>query len=309
MAGSLTDKITDTRNGGRPNSARATGIRASGGSSLACDNLIGWPLGSVSKVHFVTYKIDANSKVIAGSQLDCSGLVSGNTINSFTVLDGTDTGNSVGDVVEMLPTASWGQDLSDALELQHTRTGAHKNITTDTIATTGNATIGGNETVAGTLGVTGVASFTAVPLLPDNTVTPEDLISGAGTSWPWQSWTPTWANLTVGNGINAFKYVQIGKTVYFRGSFTLGSTSAVGTNPTFTLPVTSVSLDADSPLGTGTMVDASAGVVQGVVTWKSTTTASPTYTSTTYYTGLTATAPYTWTTSDKILVSGFYEAA
>jgi hypothetical protein len=148
------DKITDTRNAARPNSARVTSGRSAAGATLACDNLAGWP--TASKVHFVTYTVDSNSNPVAGSQLDCYGIVSGNNVNSFTVVDGSDTGNSVGDYVEMLPTAAWGQDLADALTAQHTRTGAHSGITntggltTDTLAATGNSTVGG------TLGVTGV---------------------------------------------------------------------------------------------------------------------------------------------------------
>jgi hypothetical protein len=123
MSASTNDKITDVRNAARPNSARVTSGRSAAGATLACDNLSGWP--TASKVHFVTYKIDSNSDVVAGTQLDCYGIVSGNNLGSFTVVDGTDVGHAVGDVVEMLPTAAWGQDLADALSVGHTRTGAH----------------------------------------------------------------------------------------------------------------------------------------------------------------------------------------
>lgn len=126
MAASLNDKITDIRNAARPNSARVSSTRTAGASSLACDNLAGWP--TASKVHFVTYQIDSNSNPVNGTQLDCEGIVSSNTINSFTVIDGSDVGHSVGDVVEMLPTAAWGQDLADALTAQHSRTGAHVGV-------------------------------------------------------------------------------------------------------------------------------------------------------------------------------------
>jgi hypothetical protein len=146
MAASTGDKITDIRNAARPNSARASGSRSAGGVSLACDNLAGWP--TASKVHFVTYQIDSASEPVAGTQLDCSGIVSGNTIGSFTVIDGTDTGNSVNDVVEMLPTAGFGQDLVDALMNQHTRTGAHTGITTDTITITSGTTLPAGDIVA-----------------------------------------------------------------------------------------------------------------------------------------------------------------
>jgi hypothetical protein len=140
------DKITDVRNAARPNSARVSTVRTSGATTLQCDNLVGWP--TASKVHFVTYQIDSNSNPVSGTQLDCSGIVSGNNIGTLTVIDGTDNGNSVGDVVEMLPTAAWGQDLADALTVGHTRTGAHVSalpltspiLTTPTIADYTNAT-------------------------------------------------------------------------------------------------------------------------------------------------------------------------
>ena len=123
MAASTNDKITDTRNAARPVSTTVSSSRAAGGTTLTCASLTGWP--TVSKGHFVTYQIDTNSDPVAGTQKDCYGIVSGSTIGSLSVVDGTDTGNAVGDVVEMLPTAAWGQDLSDALLIGHTRTGAH----------------------------------------------------------------------------------------------------------------------------------------------------------------------------------------
>lgn len=124
MAADLGNKITDVRNAARPNSARVSSTRTAGASTLACDNLNGWP--TASKVHFVTYQIDTNSNPIDGTQLDCEGIVSSNTITSFTVIDGSDVGHSVGDVVEMLPTAAWGQDLADGLSASLNRDGSLK---------------------------------------------------------------------------------------------------------------------------------------------------------------------------------------
>ena len=121
MAASLTDKITDVRNAGRPNSATVITARAVAGTTLPCNSLTGWP--TASKVHFVTYQIDTNSNPIAGTQLDCYGIVSGSTITQVTVLDGTDGGNTIGDIVEMLPTAAWAQDLVDALGVTLNRDG------------------------------------------------------------------------------------------------------------------------------------------------------------------------------------------
>lgn len=129
MSASTTDKITDVRNNSRPNSARVITSRAIAGTTLHCNSLTGWPIAS--KVHFVTYQIDGSNNPIDGTQLDCYGIVSGADIGSFTVLDGTDGGNSVGDVVEMLPTAAWGQDLAEALGATLNRDGSFKSDIVD----------------------------------------------------------------------------------------------------------------------------------------------------------------------------------
>lgn len=127
----VTDKITDTRNATRPVTTTVSSPRSTGGGTLSCASLTGW--STDSKVHFVTYQIDSNSNPVAGTQLDCYAIRSGNDLTSFTVVDGTDTGHSIGDVVEMLPTAAWGQDLADALTEEHDRTGKHTDIDADSI--------------------------------------------------------------------------------------------------------------------------------------------------------------------------------
>src|SRR5690348_3539726 len=53
----------------------------------------------------------------------------------------------------------------------------------------------------------------------------------------WVAWVPTLTNLTLGNGTQVANYRQVGKTVDFIWTLLLGSTSAVGTVPSFTLPV------------------------------------------------------------------------
>lgn len=140
MAASTSDKITDTRNGARPISTTVTSPRSIGGTTLTCQALTGWP--TASKVHFVTYQKNTNDEPIAGTQLDCYGIVSGNTITSFTVVDGTDAGNAIGDVVEMLPTAAWGQGLADALTAEHNRNGTHATVTATSVTASGNVQAG-----------------------------------------------------------------------------------------------------------------------------------------------------------------------
>lgn len=76
--------------------------------------------------------------------------------------------------------------------------------------------------------------------ITNSAVTPDKLQSGAGSGWAMQSWTPTLAGATLGNGTIEAKYIQIGKDVFCRFRFTLGTTSAITGDMSFTLPVTAI---------------------------------------------------------------------
>lgn len=51
--------------------------------------------------------------------------------------------------------------------------------------------------------------------------------SAYGTSGIWRTYTPTWTNLTVGNGGNTGAYIRIGSVVHARWSLAFGSTTTV----------------------------------------------------------------------------------
>ncbi|MDQ0672929.1 hypothetical protein QFZ36_000490 [Pseudarthrobacter siccitolerans] len=132
----------------------------------------------------------------------------------------------------------------------------------------------------------------------------------------WTSYTPTLTNITLGNGTLTGKYQQIGKTVNFRVSLILGSTSAISGDLIFSLPVTSAAYAGTSvaqPLGHATLLDAGIRAYQGEVEWASTTTcaikvlaADVTYL---YTTTASAAIPFAWATGDEIEFSGTFEAA
>lgn len=126
----------------------------------------------------------------------------------------------------------------------------------------------------------------------------------------WSTWTPTWANLTVGNGTVTAKYVLSGGTVLWRMSLVLGSTSTVGTGPYFTLPLQAVTEGASDATysSTATYIHTSVpniynGVAQvdfgGSVVWL--------YRMVEAQTAVTATTPFTWTSGDIMRAQGFYE--
>lgn len=128
------------------------------------------------------------------------------------------------------------------------------------------------------------------------------------------AYTPTWANTTLGNGTATGRFSMSGKTVHFRSKFTLGSTSAMGTNCTSTLPVaSSSSYTANETIGVAYMQDAGTASYSCHTYWQSTTTCQPIAINAagTYGigSGTSATIPFTWTTSDYIVTQGIYEAA
>lgn len=131
----------------------------------------------------------------------------------------------------------------------------------------------------------------------------------------WSTWPPTLSALTQGSGTLLARYRQLGKTVDFVFEFVYGSGSAVGTNPTFSLPATPASLYTSSTdlqefchgsiLDSGTTVRPASGVLLAgtanvaVFYWNATPAT----------TQITSSAPWTWANGDRIFLSGSYLAA
>lgn len=127
----------------------------------------------------------------------------------------------------------------------------------------------------------------------------------------WQDWTPTWANLTVGDGsLDLANYSRVGDSIHFLLIFTFGSTSAITGAPTFTLPVTA----SQAFIAFGRFYDDSATTYyEGRCDFASTTTAgfAAATTSGTYLTrtAVSSTVPFTWATDDQIIAQGYYQSA
>lgn len=154
-------------------------------------------------------------------------------------------------------------------------------------------------------------------VLPDASVTPAMLLAGTGSSWAWQAWSPTTANITVGNGTIFAEYIQIGKLVHFKFKFTLGSTSAMGSGPTITLPVTPAAdhiANTEQVLAWGTILDSGTAVYTSALQFATGSNyefrvhnASSTYLLS--QGTISSTVPMTWANGDVLSVHGFYEAA
>jgi hypothetical protein len=140
-----------------------------------------------------------------------------------------------------------------------------------------------------------------------------------GTNWvpalpvgSWQSWAPTlsggWLN---GNGTYDAKYCQIGKTVHWRVTFTVGSTTTKGSGMVMSLPVTAAATNS-AVSAQGFLVTGSTRYIASVLFGNTTTVtigtsvANATYTT---WNAMTATTPFTWATNDIVILAGTYEAA
>jgi hypothetical protein len=148
-----------------------------------------------------------------------------------------------------------------------------------------------------------------------------------GSSWlplispgAWTAFTPTWNNLTIGNGVyNRSHFTQIGKTAIVAVDFTLGSTSAVTGDIQMTVPS---GISRQSAFVTG---HAQGGFVRTTATYplvvvssisnaalfllRISQTETGTNPQNVRAINASATSPFTWTTGDRIFVSTTYEVA
>lgn len=138
-------------------------------------------------------------------------------------------------------------------------------------------------------------------------------ISAQNLGGAWQSYTPTFTNFTLGNGvINEAKYVQVGKTVRVKMKVTLGSTSAVSGPIIASLPVNASSPVVTDYVGQG-FLDNGAGSVNlasvylaststaGVVAWN----AGVAYLATA---AISSSVPFVWGSGASFKLEYTYEA-
>ena len=230
-----------------------------------------------------------------------SPVVSGGTFSSPAITGGTGTLTS--------PTIN-GATITGSVANSATTTGGTYASPSITLSGGGNINLGVAATpiTANSLSITG----TNVSHLFGTTSNIQDQLNVSTTAWT--TYTPTLGgtSASLGNGSVANSaYKQIGKTVHFRITLVLGSTTNVSTTGlTLSLPpFTPIS----NAVGQCIATDASASDrFAGEVLITTSGTAIPLVTPATAGTksrNVETSVPFTWTTSDSLVISGTYEVA
>lgn len=122
----------------------------------------------------------------------------------------------------------------------------------------------------------------------------------------WKTFVPSWTNFTLGNGTNAnFRWRRVGGSMEIEGRLIMGSTSAMGTAPYFTLPegVSALFVDTQNDVYLGSTLNFETGTA-GNLGRSYNETGNPTR----VYLGtpsgsITSSAPFTWGDTDYIDIS------
>jgi hypothetical protein len=141
--------------------------------------------------------------------------------------------------------------------------------------------------------------------------------SSATTGLEWAgsytTYTPTWTNLTVGNGTQTGRYLRIGNLVHVIQRLTFGSTTSISGTVQGTFPITAATNNIAQFFGTSHMLDTGVIQVYGSLYYNTTSNfyICPLVTSGNYSTAgfLAATIPFTFGLNDEINFNYVYEVA
>jgi hypothetical protein len=143
----------------------------------------------------------------------------------------------------------------------------------------------------------------------------QDIDTAVGTGLlAWTAYTPTFTNLTLNNGTIDFKYAQLGKNVFVRGTLTWGSTtSATASGLVISTPVTASTASGSPVVGSARYNDTGTENYIGTVGLSGAgsfafniVNASATYA---VLRAITNSIPMTWVSTDQVLFYAMYQAA
>ena len=129
------------------------------------------------------------------------------------------------------------------------------------------------------------------------------------------TWSPSYANLTVGDGVVITRHIIDGNVVHVKFQFTLGGTSSIGTRPTISPPI-AAELSGyggdNNSVGTGVLLDDGNQRHPCLVVITSAGDFMPVSYSEAACTPIVdigSASPFTWATNVKISFTATYEPA
>jgi hypothetical protein len=128
----------------------------------------------------------------------------------------------------------------------------------------------------------------------------------------WTAYTPSLTAISLSTGSLTFAYNQIGKTVFVRGIFSMGTTPAISGAIGIGLPVTASAGQTEQAVAIRVLDNGTNSYT--VMAYFASTTRVDLYalkTDATYLAWLStsSTVPFTWAVDDKIYINFTYEAA
>jgi hypothetical protein len=131
----------------------------------------------------------------------------------------------------------------------------------------------------------------------------------------WESWSPTYSGISIGDGTATAFCKKIGKTVHFVHTIICGSTTAITTFPQFSLPYNRSSNYTATVTIVGTTIFNDGGVfyigVSGLLTSAQSIALRVMGSAGTYanWVSPTSTVPFVIASGDQIVSTGTYESA
>jgi len=263
-----------------------------------------------------------NGATLGGTTTN-TGTITGGTINASTATTATTATTTTGN-------AGTATKLATARNINGTAFDGSADVTVTAAAGTLTGTTLASGVTTSSLTSFGSSATLTSPTINGATINAASTIGGiSGTTiaadhGAWTAWTPTisgtgWA---LGTGANAGtitgSYIQVGKTVHFKGSLKINTSMTIGsTSLTISLPVASVAADSNgyySLTGTGRCSLTSYAANGIIVCSQTTTTAFVPQVVTSAASGSAASRvgidnAYTKTANDNIIFSGTYEVA
>jgi hypothetical protein len=132
--------------------------------------------------------------------------------------------------------------------------------------------------------------------------------TAASGAFTFAAYTPTYTNITVGNGTVTARYGQSGKFVFAYYKLVLGSTTTIGSQPRISLPVTAAN---NTAIGSAYVLDAATAefISQAKMDSTSNVAILCTQSASNVAASISASFPMTFTTNDEIRFVLVYEAA